>query len=208
MNNCATWFVYALVHNGSMSKKPGLSWRGNVAQIIVSAAIFLWAVSQQWANIRVDDKGLPSINVHLSGSKIQPLFVALALVAIAGAVSLLTIRGTVVKLVVFFILATGVYLTYQSVSVHDSIGTSNVVRNLVADQVGRSEVTYGAVTGSYAYLFATLAAAMIVTTAYQMLKQEPPLNLPVAPSTEKPVFDVKLGSAWKQLDQGQDPTDS
>ncbi len=191
-----------------MSKQPGLNWRGNAVQIMVSAAIFLWAASRQWANIRVDEKGLPSINVHLSGSQIQPLFVAIGLVIFAGALSLLAVRGSLVKVIVILLLISGAFLMFQSLSVHDSIASSASVRNLVADRVGRSDVRYGAVTGSYAYIFALLAAAMVTTTAFRMLKQDSPLNPPVMSTDDAPVADTKSSSAWKQLDQGQDPTDS
>ena len=191
----------------SKEPKPQLGWRGNVIQIAVASAIVLWASAREWANIRIDDKGLPSINVHLTGAQIQPLFIALSLVIIAAALSLLTIRGSFVKVIVAFMLALGVFLEWQSLSVHSDLGRSSAVRSLVIDRIGHTEVTYGAVTGSYAYLLATLGSAMIILSAFRMLKQQPPLRVSASHPSDKPAFDVKLGSAWKQLDRGDDPTD-
>jgi uncharacterized membrane protein (TIGR02234 family) len=104
--------------------------------VVVGAGLMLLAVSRPWVHAVVDDALAGRLDVQASGRQAAPLVAAVALVALAGAVALLTLR-TVGRVVAGLLLVlSGAAAGAAAVDVLRT--PSDALRTVVADATGRS----------------------------------------------------------------------
>lgn len=104
--------------------------------VALGAALMLLAVSRPWAHAVVDDPLAGRLSVEATGRQAAPVVAAVALVALAGAVALLTLR-TVGRVVAGLLLVlSGAAAAAAAVAVERT--PSDALRSVIAGATGRS----------------------------------------------------------------------
>lgn len=202
--------------------------RFTVALVVAAGAgLMLLTVSRTWAHAVVADPLAGRLAVDASGRQAAPVVAAVALVALAGAVALLTLR-TVGRLVAGLLLVlSGAAATAAAVDVVRT--PSDALRSVIADATGRSgEALPVAHQTSWPWV-AVLGAALVVlggavgvararrwsSGAGLSGRYDAPVRQSTTPDG-RAEYRADAGSqarqadapdTWERLSRGEDPTD-
>jgi uncharacterized membrane protein (TIGR02234 family) len=196
--------------------------------VVLGAALMLLAVSRTWAHAVVQDPLAGRLSVDATGRQAAPIVAAVALVALAGAVAVLTLR-TVGRVVAGLLLVlSGAAAMAAAVDVGRT--PTDALRSVVADVTGRSGEAlplaqrtpwpWVALVGAL-LVVAGGAAAVVRARAWASSAGLPGrYDSPVggAPSTgdgrpaapagaDERAAEAGVPDTWERLSRGEDPTE-
>jgi uncharacterized membrane protein (TIGR02234 family) len=189
------------------------------ACVAAGAGLMLLAVSRTWVHAVADDPLAGRLAVDATGRQAAPVVAAVALVALAGAVAVLTLR-TVGRLVagLVLVLAAG---AAGAAALDVARTPSDALRSVLSDATGRSGGAlpvaqhtvwpWVAVAGA---LLVLVGAPAAVARARRWSGLSTRYDAPTRPAggthPHQAVEDTTAGSApadsWEQLSRGEDPT--
>ncbi|HET8613958.1 MAG TPA: Trp biosynthesis-associated membrane protein [Actinomycetales bacterium] len=199
---------------------------GAAGAVALGAALMLLAASRTWVHAVVQDPLAGPLQVDASGRQASPVVAAVALVALAGAVAVLTLR-TVGRLVTGLLLVlSGAAAVAAAVDVLRT--PSDALRSVIADATGRSgDLLPVAHQTSWAWVavggavLVVLGGALTVSRARGWSglsgRYDAPVGAPVEPGPQAAAADGgeraapeasadPASDSWDRLSRGDDPT--
>jgi uncharacterized membrane protein (TIGR02234 family) len=194
--------------------------------VALGAALMLLAASRTWVHAVVQDPLAGPLQVDASGRQASPLVAAVALVALAGAVAVLTLR-TVGRVVTGLLLVlSGAAAVAAAVDVLRT--PSDALRSVVADVTGRSGDVLP-VAHQTSWPWAAVAGAVLVVLGGALAvvrargwsglsaKYDAPVGAVVSPGPAPADDEAEPGEgpegqagpgadSWDRLSRGDDPT--
>jgi uncharacterized membrane protein (TIGR02234 family) len=191
----------------------------------VGAGLMLLAVSRTWVHAVVQDPLAGRLAVDATGRQAAPVVAAVALVALAGAVALLTLRTVGRSVAGLLLVLSGAAATAAAVGVVRT--PSDALRSVIADATGRSGEALPVAQQTAWPWVAVVGGALVVlggavgvararrwaSAAGLSGRYDSPVAAgrpadeggPTVPGDQQEPADVP--DTWDSLSRGEDPTD-
>jgi uncharacterized membrane protein (TIGR02234 family) len=200
---------------------PGTDRRGYLLALgllALGALLLLLGYGRTWSTSVVDDPGLPTVTVELSGRDLQPAGAAAAVLALAGIAGLVATRrvGRLVTGAVLLLagLGSGALALIFGLTWSRVPGAGDWIDALVSERIGvdlagaPTTVTPWWVVALVGGLLVALAGVLALTRSRGWPEMGGRYERAADPAATGPVGAGAsgTGSAWDRLDRGEDPT--